>query len=734
MKRLLGTVGLTYLSLLAVVFYLRNAMATTVAIALSLLSVLLGLFFRVIIRKGRKTKTIGNNLMLIGISALCACISLIICTDCVYQPVVDKYSDRELFIEGYISDGVQKRQNSNLYYITTEKINGENAQVKISLVSTQDLKAEDFDCITAKLTVNRATDNYMLSRSVFLTSYYDENSILNATGEKHFSLYSLAVGARKEMENSLEVILPEQSSSMCKAVLLGEKYSLSTGVRNDFSKTGASFLIVVSGMHLAIITAFVLFLLRRFTRNRYILCAFVTLFVICFMAITGFYPSVIRAGIMVIITYCSSVFFRRADGINSLGAAALVLTLTNPYSVGDIGMLLSFSATAGIILWEPKIHSYICRKLHLNNGFLKSCASIISVSISASLWVLPVTTIAFGTASPLVVFISFICEPLVSVILVCSMLTALLFIIPLISFAAYPFALVAALLSKVFLKIISAFASIPYSSVNSAKPYFYIWLIVTALLVITGYAIKAKGFYIRCAVAVSAVTLTLGWAVYAFTESGIVRFKVYNAGNGVTASIECGGNISFISCGGDSDRGYNIVRGLSGNFTSIDNIIIPNTKLKYSRYLPQLLSEVDSSNILVYDNNSEEQNRLQNYDGNMRTVFGENCHFSISVNPLTTIDVINVNSVTYQYISANGTSILFAPSRADISKLPEKFRSCDYLLIDSAVKNISLIYCDEVIFSGSRENLAKNYNSIKEITDTIHTTSDKTAEFVFNGG
>lgn len=735
MKRLLGAIGLTYLSVLAVVFYFADSTLTNVIIAVSALSVFVGIFFKIIKNRISLRKSASDCLIVIGAAALCACFAIILYTNNAYLPVVNNYSNRELNIEGYICDDVQIKQGSNVYTIDADKINGKSEHLKINLVSTIDLHAEDFERIKAKLYVSSTDEGYLLSKGVYLTSFYDEeNSSFTATGEKQFSLYSFAVNARKAMKHSLSVLLPESSSSLCRAVLLGDKQALSYDVKDDFAKTGTTFLIVVSGMHLSIITAFILFLLKKIIKNRYALCALITITVLCFMAVTGFYPSVIRSGIMVIMTYCSSVVFRRADGINSLGTAALVLTVFNPYSVGDIGMILSFSATAGIILWSPKIYQYFCRKLHLKHRVLKGAANMIAVSVSASLWIIPITTTAFNRVSPFVVFASFLTEPIVSVVLICSMLAAVLFICPVISFTAYPFALAAALLGKLFLWIISLFASIPYSSVNSDKPYFFIWLAFTALLVVIGYAVKAKGFYIRCAAASSAAVLIAGWAIYSIISYNSAVLKVYNVGNGVTASIECGSNISFISCGGNRSGGYKIIDEISGDFSSVDSVIIPNTKLKYSRYLPQLLSEFDVSNILVYDNNADSQKMLQNYDGNVRNTFGGNCRFTVNLNTNTSLEVMSINSTVYQYICLNGSTLLFAPSGSDIAQLPEKYRKCDYLLIDSAVQNSNLMSCKNVIFSGDKSLLDKKYNSIKEITDNIYTTSDGIAEFVFSGG
>lgn len=408
MKRLLATVGLTYLSVLSVVFYFANGTFTNIIIIQSALSAFVGIFFKVIKNKIRIKKSLLDLLITVGLTSFAACIAIILYSNFIYRPVIDNYSNKELSVEGYICDEIQKNENSNVYIINADKINGNSENVKIRLISTVDLKCEDFDRIDANFTVSKAENGYNLSKGIYLTAFYDEeNDSFNSTGEKQFSLYSIAVNIRKAMKSSLDSLLPENTSSLCKAVLLGDKQALSDDIKADFSKTGTSFLIVVSGMHLAIIAGFVLFLLKNIIKNRYVLAFFILAIVFCFMAVTGFTPSVVRSGIMLILTYCSKTVFRRTDGLNSLGTAAIVLTLFNPFAVGDIGMLLSFSATAGIVLWANKIEIFLSRKLRLTgkNKLIRGGLNLISVSLSASLWIIPITTIAFHRVSPFVVLL-----------------------------------------------------------------------------------------------------------------------------------------------------------------------------------------------------------------------------------------------------------------------------------------------------------------------------------------
>ncbi len=724
MKRLFGLIGAIYLSILVVVFYFQSSLLILVLTATSTILLGLGIFFKVI----KKRKKICNTLITIGLTVLCAVTSIILYTNYVYQPIIDKYSYKEIKLSGYLCEEVQKYERTCTYTILADNINGENENVKINLKSYTDLELDEFERIEATVFARPMKMNYLLSKGIFFDAYIDENFTLSKTGEKEFSLYNYAIQARKAMKLSLDSLLPDTYSSLCKAVLLGDKQALSHDIKGYFTQTGTSFLIVVSGMHLSILVNALLFLLKKITKNRTVISISVFITVLCFMAITGFTPSVIRSGIMITITYCSMIFWRKSDGLNSLGFAGIILTLFNPYAVGDIGMLLSFSATMGIVMWSNTISNYIVAKLCITNKILKDCIRMISTSISASLWILPITIIAFGTVSPLVVIVGFITSPIISAILILALICSLLYLCPFISFMAYPFALVAGLLCKLQIWIISFFANIPYCSVNAQTPYFYIWTALTIFLVIIGYIIRAKLFYIKSAISFSFATLIIGWAIYMLISYNTTTINIYST-NGMTVAVERGYNISLASCGGSIENESEIIGNLSDKYTKIDNIIIPQKKYKYNGYLYPILCEFDVSNILVYDNIS--QSRYEEYDGYQRHMFTDNTSFAINLNNNTTDEIINIDGITYQYIKSNDKTILFVTTGADISKLPEKYRKADYLLIDNLPENHKLLDCKEVVFCGNEKYYTENKNSIKEISNKILTNIKSNVQLVF---
>lgn len=725
MRRPFGLIGLTYLSSLAVVFYFYSTTLLIIMICAAVVFIMAGfvLFFI------RKYKSIYPKLIAIGLSAVISCLSIILYTNYIYNPIINNYSDKEINITGYICDEVIKDYDSAAYMIKTYTVNGENKAVKIQLRAYKDLKLEPFDKISATLHTDAADINSLKSKGVFLTSFVDETFKINSTSEKHFCLYSYAVSARIAMKNALSCLLPDDCSSLCKAVLLGDKYALSDKVYNDFLTTGTSFIIVVSGMHLAIVTGAVLFIMRKLKRSKKAHAISVILTTVLFMTLTGFAPSIVRAGLMTAIAFFAAIFRRRADSLNSMGFAAVILTIFNPYAVGNIGMLLSFAATLGIVLWADKINTFLQKvpkpKLRPINRIIGITISLFSVSLAAAIWVLPISIIVFHRMSPFTVIISVIISPIVSVLIVCALLASLLYILPFISCFAYPFALLAGIASNLILWVIDLFANIPYCSINTDKPYFYIWLAVSILLIIIGYAVKAKRFYIKCAVTFSILTLSMGWAIFAFATSDNTVLTVYGTNGGVTATVSNGNSITVLSCGGDKRNADDISEKIKNSNIFIDNLIIPCQKNKYCSYQSRIINQFDVTRVLVYDKDINHQKLLNDYDGKQRKVFGDNMSFVLNLSENTRDEVISIGGTTYQYVSTKAKSLLFVPDNGDIADLPEKYRNADYLLIDNIVDNIELMNCDTIIFAGNKKSYDKNYNTLKELNSkTLYTLFD----------
>ena len=116
----------------------------------------------------------------------------------------------------------------------------------------------------------------------------------------------------------------------------------------SFRKSGVSHFIVVSGLHMSVVGMCFPFILRKLLKNKFLYVFGSCAVIVLYMGITGFSPSVVRAGVMFIVYVIGMLFNRKPDSFSSLGLAVLILTAENPYAGGNIGLLLSVTATLGI--------------------------------------------------------------------------------------------------------------------------------------------------------------------------------------------------------------------------------------------------------------------------------------------------------------------------------------------------------------------------------------------------
>lgn len=431
-----------------------------------------------------------------------------------------------------------------------------------------------------------------------------------------------------------------------------------------------------------------------------ILCAF------AFMAVSGFSPSVVRAGIMLAVVYSGKMFMRNGDSLNSLGIAALILTVPNPVAVADVGMLLSFTATLGIILWAQGMTAFIMGKFTKLNRLKRPVEFIVnlfSVSVSAAVWTMPFSVLLFGKVSLFSILLSVVLSPVVSILVACSLLTVIFNGIGAIGFIAYPFAFVCEWLSRFVLAVVGTISGIPFSYVNARKPYFYIWLGLAAVMVIAGCFVKNRAGYAVKSAVVSLCVLTLGFGIYSVIDVRNTELNIYATG-GNTVMIRRGKNCSVISCDGDFAKIYSTVSDVKEDTDKLDFLIVPTDRESSAAYADIIQRKFDESDVLIYDSKGEFSDR--------ENVKYFNRSFTVYLNENTKDEIVCAEGGVYQYISTDNTAVLLFDGELDFNKIPEKYRKADYVITDKFSKGIKSLFSGKVIITGNGEGIEENSDII----------------------
>ncbi len=166
----------------------------------------------------------------------------------------------------------------------------------------------------------------------------------------------------------------------------GDDREQSPVVSDDFRAAGLTHLLAVSGQNVAFVLILARPLIERFDyRGRWVL----TLGVIAFFAlVTRFEPSVLRATVMAAIAATATLLGRDATSRRVLALAVALLVLVDPLLVHSVAFRLSVAASAGIILWSPRLAERLPGPRIL--------AEAMAVTVSAQLAVSPLLIATFG--------------------------------------------------------------------------------------------------------------------------------------------------------------------------------------------------------------------------------------------------------------------------------------------------------------------------------------------------
>ncbi len=206
--------------------------------------------------------------------------------------------------------------------------------------------------------------------------------------------------------------------SLLAAFSVGEKRGFSQELKEVYSDAGVSHLLALSGLHLGLFYMVVVTLLgfAGGSRKWYIareLFALLLLWVFAFVA--GLTPSIVRAAVLFSLVSVGRCLRRDSSSLNSLAFAAMVMLLFSPRLLFDISFQLSFSAVLAIILLTPWLRELFgCNK----RGWLyRSLVSLLAVSFSAQVGVLPFVWYYFGTFPLYFLFANLLLVPLATVLM-----------------------------------------------------------------------------------------------------------------------------------------------------------------------------------------------------------------------------------------------------------------------------------------------------------------------------
>lgn len=662
-----------------------------------------------------------------------------------------KLIDHDAIITGTICEDPIESYGKYYYTIKTDSISIEGSEnipqnIKIRISKPTAFDCDVFDKITGKIHFYQkdsdnifSSKNYYAARGIHNFAYFYEYEDYSIKEETFRPPYYYCIKCKQILISSLRQIFPKKYYSIAIGMLLGNKYFIDEEIISDFKSINISHLLSVSGFHVSIIAQFFLMLFALFKLSKKKKYLFTIFCILWFMAIVGFTPAVSRAGIMLIIAYIGKMFFKHSDSINSLGLAAIILTIGNPFAGHDISLILSFSATLGIILFSDKINDKINKLLSAKikksknlNPAIKYLISIISVTIAATVATIPITVFYFKKFS----FISIVANLLLVVpamiVLILTLITAITNIFSFLRFITMPLALVNGLLINYITTCAKILAALPFSSVSTAQPFLLFFAASTLLIFAIDLILKKELKIRKTPILLSFILLLVGCFSHQILNKDIITLTTVDVGSGCSLVLTKNNHAAVLSCGGESFEGGKLTTCLNNkNIKNLDYLVLSDLKERTSCYSKDIIKKYNP-NLVILKESSDVDNRLSRAiaDSSNSCYFDEKSNIKFWDN--ITLKVINSDEQSFMYLTINDVNLLICPSGGNLSYIPNEYTSCDIFIEGVYPTELDSINASYMIMSNN-ENLYKSHvkDVIKSQKIPISTAINGTVDIDF---
>ena len=209
---------------------------------------------------------------------------------------------------------------------------------------------------------------------------------------------------RISLGNKIHKEISFDKSGYIEALIFGDKAYLEKDEIINYKNLGTSHLLAISGLHLGVLISLIYFILLRLRFSVEIIEKIVFLVIPFYMLISGFSPSVLRAGGMIMLY----IIFRKKDmtKLEALLTTFILMLFINPLFIFDIGFELSFLITFCLLMSDDFLSG---SKNIFTSGF--------KISLVSSLASLPILVMNFYTFSYISIISNIFLVPIFSLVI-----------------------------------------------------------------------------------------------------------------------------------------------------------------------------------------------------------------------------------------------------------------------------------------------------------------------------
>jgi competence protein ComEC len=220
--------------------------------------------------------------------------------------------------------------------------------------------------------------------------------------------------------------IPEPEVDLSLGYLLGARRALPESLTETLRIVGLTHIVVASGYNLSVLVRFSRKIFGKL--SRFAALFFSLLLIGLFISITGFTPSMLRAGMVAVLSLIAWYVGRNFHPMKLLLLVAAATLLVNPYYIVDLGWILSIMSFAGVIIVAPLITAFF-----YGEGKPNAVARIVVETLAAQAVCLPVLLYFFGTFSLVSVVANVLIVPTIPAVMALTFATGICAFIPVLA-------------------------------------------------------------------------------------------------------------------------------------------------------------------------------------------------------------------------------------------------------------------------------------------------------------
>ena len=579
-------------------------------------------------------------------------------------------------IVGTIVSSKKEKQYINEYKIETEKINNIKLKKKFILLTKNKeieygnkIKLEGTYIKPSKSRNYRGFDysNYLKTENIYGT--IEQNGKIELIKEKNINYFFIILyKVKNKIIKNINNKFPEETRGVFLGILLGDKNSIEEDVRQNFADSSLSHILAVSGTHISYVVICISVLFKKLKLNKNIRKVLTSLVLFMYLYLVDFSVSATRAVIMSTIVIMQMLFYRKQDTITTIAFSSIIILINNPYSILNIGFLLSYGGTIGIILFVNRIS--IESKEDFFQRFKSYLKDICIVTISAQTIIMPIIIYYFNTISFTFIISNIIASLIIGPIIMIGLVIIAIsfFKIPIISLIIRFYNI----LIVILVKTADIISKIPISKIYLKTPttleiiFYYSVVFLIALLIYIKKSNRKfikktiqidiynlKNFFInnrnKVLIFISIVSLISITSIKIPKE---LKINFIDVGQGDSCLITTPQNKKVIVDSGGSesyDVGKNVLLPylLDKRITKIDYIMISHFDTDHCKGFEYVLENIKVKNVII----SKQSETSENFKQIMKIIRKKRINLiivqketKIKIDNFTTVDILSPQS------------------------------------------------------------------------------------------